>query len=256
MIGYITNSILPLRMGEFIRGIMLGEKINISKSTALATVVVERMIDFVSLLVVIVCVGIMFPFPDSIKEAAWAMAGGISLVLIIILYFAIADDPLGGLFGKFFDLLPRKIGNFLRDMAAKFIVGFGLLRTGKNYLIILIESAVLWLLYGFQVYLILLAFNFLSEYEAIATSPMLASFVILVLSAVGLSLPSAPGGMGTFHAACMVGISLFSVPAAPAASFAVVIHAVTILFYIFIGVPFMFREGIRFGDLTKLEQKR
>lgn len=256
MIGYIANTVLPLRMGEFIRGVMLGQKIKISKSTSLATVVVERMIDSVSLLLVIVIVGLLFPFSDNIKEAAWAMAGGVSLLLLVILYFAFADDPLAGLFGRIFDLLPKKIGTFLRDMAGKFIVGFGLLRTGKNYLIITIETAILWLLYGLQVFLLLLSFDFLSQYEQIGASPILASFVILVLSAVALSLPSAPGGVGTFHAACMLGLSLFSVASAPAAGFAVIIHAISIIFYICVGIPLMFHEGVRFGDLRKMDQDR
>ncbi len=254
MVGYLANTILPFRMGELIRGVLLGRRIKISKSTSLATVVVERMIDSVSLLGVLAIIGFLFPFSDQFKDAAWIMVGGIAAVLGVILYFAFATDPLSGAFGWLFNMMPGKMGVMLRDIAEKFIAGFGLLRTGRNYGIITIETAVLWCLYALQVFLILMSFNFMKIYPAIGATPILASFVILIVSAVGLSLPSAPGGVGTFHAACILGLSLFGVPAAPGASFALVIHAVTILFYIFWGIPFMLREGVALSELSKFKR--
>ena len=254
MVGYLANAILPLRMGEVIRGILLGRRIGVSKSSALATVVLERVIDVLSLLAVTATVGFIYPFPSVIKKGVFVLGLGSVVVMFAIVYLAFAKDPLDGFIGRVLNLFPRKAAERLRGIAEKFIVGFGLLKAGRHYGVVIIESLGLWLLYALQVYFILLAFDFPRSYELIAVSPFLACFVILVLSAIGLSLPSAPGGVGTFHLANIFSLSLFGVPQSPAAGFALVIHAVTILFYLLAGIPFMLREGIGWRDLKQLER--
>src|SRR5687768_14237148 len=50
VIGFALNTIFPAKIGEVIRPYLLGSKENISKSTAMATVVVERVFDSAAIL--------------------------------------------------------------------------------------------------------------------------------------------------------------------------------------------------------------
>lgn len=53
MIGYAANNVFPLRLGEVLRAYAIGRSEGISKSSALATVIVERLIDVLSLLAIL-----------------------------------------------------------------------------------------------------------------------------------------------------------------------------------------------------------
>lgn len=50
MIGFMANNLLPVRLGEFVRAYTIGEKERISKSSSLATIVVERIFDGITIL--------------------------------------------------------------------------------------------------------------------------------------------------------------------------------------------------------------
>jgi uncharacterized membrane protein YbhN (UPF0104 family) len=93
----------------------------------------------------------------------------------------------------------------------------------------------------------------MEKYPLIGSAPILASFVILAMNSIGVSVPSAPAGVGTFHAVLIFGLSLFDVPASEAAGFAVVIHAVTVAFYIVFGLPMMWREGLHLSELKSIK---
>jgi glycosyltransferase 2 family protein len=173
---------------------------------------------------------------------------GVGVALIV--YLAFGRDLFGGRLGKLIG--DGKIGSAIKEQAGKFAAGLIMLRHTHHHSIIAIESALLWVIYAVQGYLVLMAFHFINDYPLIAASPILASLVILVLNAVGVSLPSAPGSVGTFHAICIFGLSLFDVPPDPAAGYAVVIHAVTFIFYLLGGMPFMWREGLHLGQLRQL----
>ncbi|HND76167.1 MAG TPA: lysylphosphatidylglycerol synthase transmembrane domain-containing protein, partial [bacterium] len=68
-IGFMINNILPFRLGEIARGYILKKEHQISFTASMATVVVERVIDVISLLTVFGVLVIIFPFPEWIKTA-------------------------------------------------------------------------------------------------------------------------------------------------------------------------------------------
>jgi len=252
MVSYFTNSILPIRIGEIVKGVLLSRRINISKSTALATVVLERLIDIISLLILVVLLGFLYSFPAEIKQGIIILSAGVSIAVIIILYFTFAKNPFDSVIGSIFRSFPGGFGNRLIGIIQRFTRGFKALKSLKDYLLVIIETASLWILYGLQYLLIIYAFHFNINYPLIAASPLLISFILLVLNAAGLAIPSAPAGVGTYHAVCIFSLALFGVVADAAAGFALVMHGVTIVFYIFGGIPFMIREGLKIGHLRQM----
>ena len=80
VIGYMANSLLPMRIGELVRSYYLSKESNISKSSVLATILVERVLDAVTLLLFIGIGAIFVP-----------MAGISSLVPFVDLQLAVGN---------------------------------------------------------------------------------------------------------------------------------------------------------------------
>lgn len=254
MVGYFTNSVLPLRMGEVVRGVLLGSRMGITRSSGLGTVLLERVLDMISMLIVMSAVSFLYPFPRQVAEGAAAFGALATIGLVVILYLSFRRDPFGGSLGRLIG--GRRVGRVIREKGEHFAAGFALLRQTQHHFIVVLETGLLWLLYAAQGYLTLSAFDFPRQYPLIAAQPILASFVILVINSIGVSLPSGPAGVGTFHAIAIFGLSLFDVATDQAAGFALVIHAVTVIFYIFGGLPLMWREGLHIGELKRLGPNR
>lgn len=252
MIGYMTNMILPLRMGELIKGILLAKRIAVSKSTAIATVLLERTLDFVSLILLTTIIGFLYPFPETIKNGAIYLGIFVVFFLLGLILIGFSDVFNRVTFNLFQRVLPVRLSAKINQIIKNFRIGIGLLKGSLNYPLIVIETVALWIVYAVQVYLIMASFDFFNIYPELHKSPYLACYVVLIMSALALSLPSAPGGVGTFHAGCIFGLALFLVPAEPAAGFALVIHAVSTVFYVVFGIPFMWHEGLQLREIGKL----
>jgi len=256
MVGYLANTVLPFRAGEVIRGVLLAGRARTTVLAALATVVVERILDILSLLVLAIVIGLLYPFPELVRRTVMSLSAVAAATLLIAIYLVAAPRPLGALPGRLLRILPERLEKTTRLAVERFASGFGALRSIKSYPVVGLETLVLWLLYALQSFLVIVAFGFHRDYPLIAASPLLASFVILIVNTVGISVPSAPAGIGTFHAICIFGLSLFGVAVDPAAGFALVIHAITILFFLIGGLPFMWREGLQLSELKRLENTR
>ena len=79
-IGYMANNLLPARLGEFVRAYIMGKKEGISKSSTLATIVLERIFDGLALLFFLAFISLLFSLPLWIKQAGIA-AGAFFLFL-------------------------------------------------------------------------------------------------------------------------------------------------------------------------------
>ncbi|MGD8555527.1 MAG: lysylphosphatidylglycerol synthase transmembrane domain-containing protein, partial [Anaerolineales bacterium] len=82
--GYLLNNMLPLRLGELGRAYMVSQGQPIGSAKALATVVMERIID-----VVVSLAGLLLalPFvvaPQWARDVAWA-AGGVLVAVVFLL---------------------------------------------------------------------------------------------------------------------------------------------------------------------------
>ncbi len=252
MVGYLANSLLPLRMGDVVRGAMLAQRQKIPTSSGLGTVLIERILDMFSLLVIAAVIGFLFPFPKEMAEGAVVFGIIAAVGIIVTFYLAVDKDPFGGIVGRL--LGGGRIARLVRQKGGEFVAGFAMFRQTEHHWAIIFETLLLWAFYALQGYLILVAFDFPVLYPLIGQQPLLASFVILVISAIGIALPAAPAGVGTFHAVVIFGLSLFDVPTDQAAGFALVIHAVSVIFYIIFGLPFMWREGLHISELKGIEE--
>ena len=204
MIGYFGNNILPLRLGEFLRSYIVGKEYSIPKSYVFGTVISERLLDMLSLAFLGFIMLISYPLQSFIKEKIFFICF-ISCLIILIMYL---------LLFKFKNYIHK---NKITDIIYK--VFDGILSIRRDYLFrIVLSSALIWLIYLLDVYFMQKAFQFNLSWNQILT--------ILVISSMALSIPSAPGMIGTFHAAIkFTMVDLFSYTINDGNSFAILMHA-------------------------------
>lgn len=69
IVGYTVNNIVPARMGDVMRVFLLARETGIRKSASLATVVLERLLDLLAILAIIVACTLVLPWPSPILTA-------------------------------------------------------------------------------------------------------------------------------------------------------------------------------------------
>lgn len=241
MIGYAANNIFPLRLGEFLRAYAIGKSQKISKSSSFATIIVERLIDILSLLLLLASTILFYPLPEIIKSSGYVILAITLGVIIFMIFLMEKSDATIALLQK---LLPARIFVSVERIARSFLQGFQALRNSQHYLKVSFLSIVVWLMYAATVYMAFFAFDFPGDYQL----NIAASLVVLVTVSIGIMIPSSPGFVGTYHWFCMQSLALYGVPHSKALSFAVISHALNTLPFTIIGLLYFWKENLHFSD--------
>ncbi len=241
MIGYAANNIFPLRLGEFLRAYALAKSQNISKTSSFATVVVDRLLDILSLLLVLAITVFLYPLPENIKRGAYVIsAGTVGVIVFIVLLMEKTDATLAFLS----KILPGKIYEVVQKIARSFLQGFMVFKKSEHYLMVLLLSLGVWLLYAVVVYISFFIFNLDIKYGL----DIYSALVVLVVISIGLMIPSSPGFVGTYHAFCIWSLGLFGVAKSDAGSFAVISHAMNTIPFTIVGLLYFWHENLHFSD--------
>lgn len=242
-VGFLAIAAIPARIGELARPYLIAKKSSIKMSSALGTVIVERVMDSLAVLTITIAVLILQDLPS------WMIKSGILFFIVTVLMIAsiigliwrreaaikIIDGILRRLHGK----LAQKVNNVIHH----FIDGFQVITDVKRLLYLLFLSAVVWLVDVAAIYALLLAFGF--------DLPVLAAFVIMVILIAGIAIPTAPGFIGNWHYACILALSLFNIAKPEAFSFALVYHFLSMIVLIVLGVGFLPFNKFSISDMTK-----
>ncbi|RPI06330.1 MAG: UPF0104 family protein [Ignavibacteriae bacterium] len=256
MIGYAINNILP-RVGEIVRPYIIGNREGISRTSVFGTIVVERILDFMSFYF-IVCV-VLFVYPHSLDPFVGQsdavrplfLAGSLACLAIFILLFFKAEE-LFRFLAKVLRFVPERQKVKAEKMLDKFYSGFAVAKLRDKFSVILFQSFLIWALNALIMFVPFFAF------EPLVKSGMDfagASVVLLVISSFAWILP-APGAMGTYHSFLKVAmVGLYGIDETTALSYAIVTHEVGYIVVMVIGVYYYFRDRLRVSDLTTASSK-
>lgn len=264
-VGYFVNDVLPARLGEIARAYLLSKKAEIGKIKSFSTVVLDRVLDGVtlivlSLLAIIAAIGIQESFYFHLALAIVIFFGGF-LFFIFPKEFAKAFRPLWKIFpedkkageGKAASI-KDKIKKFYYKVQLKKVIrkiyyeiseGRKVLFSGiKNNAILWSSSFIIWIIEA--AYFLSIAWVFgvqLSIFQA-----------IILVAFVGIStmIPSAPGFIGTFEAAFLVALGLFGVNASTATAIALVTHALQFAIVMILGAISLHGLDISFKKLSRM----
>lgn len=247
MIGFMANNVLPLRLGEFVRPWALARRERLSKSTLLATVVVERAVDMLTLLGIFGMSMLVHPIAastDAGRLVQWGARVLIGLCVALTLFViavernrALAQAVVRGVTAP----LPGGTRTRVADMLAHFLEGLGLFRDLGRLARVFALSFTMFMCFAFGLGVSLWSLGI--------SLPWYAGLVMLVITAIGIMVPAAPGYIGTLNIACTAGLALFGVGKAQSVPFS--------WFYFFsqwlpitaVGLVYLNREGLSLRSL-------
>lgn len=240
MIGYMGNTVLPAHLGEVFRANVVGNSEDIPTSSTLATLVMERIIDVLSLLLIMVLSLIVYPFPDWVTKSGYLMfVLTIGLFLFLVL-LKNQNQITQNLLKKFLSVLPDPLAQKLEELMVAFIDGINGMKRKREYLVVLMLSLGIWFFYWLNLHLVMISFNLTQTYNV----GVVSSLVLLVITTISVVVPSSPGYVGTYHYLCQLSLELFGVPRSVGLSIAFVAHGISILPTALVGMVMAWKEGI------------
>ncbi len=247
MIGLMVNNVLPFRLGELARGHYLKRAAGMSFTTSIGLVIIERILDVLSLLFLFGILVFFFPFPSWVRRGGAIVLG--IMVVVILALFLISRNL--ARVRRFIDLVvfrfsPRAADR-LHRLAASFAEGVRFAHSTGAYGKMAFQTALIWTSYVVAVWAMFPAMGFDKQYGL----GMFEATVVMVFSTFAILIPSAPGYVGTFHEVAKQSLMFFRVPREPALALAIVFHAIHYVSITSIGLVLFFKSQMSFGDTLK-----
>lgn len=250
-IGYMGNNIYPARAGEVLRSYLLRRREGVPMSASLATIVVERAFDG------IVMLGFVFlNLPELARVTAdsglvgdirsLAILGAIAFLLAVLVFLIMAVQQQRAkrlVTWVTRRLLPQRWGDQAESMAHRFLEGLASLRSGRDTVMVLATSVVIWLFETFKYWMVMHAFPFQVTFFAL----MLMNGIVNLAT----TIPSAPGYIGTFDAPGIAVLVAYGVDQATAAGYTLVLHAALWLPITALGAIYLARESLSWRMVQK-----
>jgi uncharacterized protein (TIRG00374 family) len=240
IIGYAANVVTPAHLGEVLRSYVLSKKRELPMSAILGTVVIERIIDVFSLLALMVVAIFIHPFPAWVVRSGYIMFAGTMGLLFLLILLKKSRSFTKAFLGLVHKILPERIAHQLNIITERFLWGIVPLKKWHDYITVILFSLAIWFCYGLVFQFSLHAFGFVEAYQL----GWQVSLILLVITCVAVVVPSSPGYVGPYHYLCQITLAMFAVPAGPALSYATVVHAVSFLPVLLVGLALANYEGM------------
>lgn len=232
MIGYLANLAVP-RLGEVTRCGTLSRTAKIPFDSLLGTVIIERIIDVVCLLICTILVAIIefdrlgnfltvnIINPLGAKLSVIYNNPLITIIVLLVLTTIIfllvkRKKKPGG--------LTAKISALIRGIAG----GIDTIRKLKHPLGFILHTILIWAMYFLMSYLCFFAL------ESTAGLEWRAGLFVLVVGGMGMSAP-VQGGIGAYHLLVSQGLVLYGITAENGITFATLMHTSQTLVVIILG---------------------
>ncbi len=255
IIGFMMNNILPARLGEFYRAHLNGKKQGISRSASLATIILERLFDGLTMIVAL-WAALSFAnlpiqvqsMPLSIQYAIrWApwffgTAFFFCFALLIFKQTAIA------IMNYFISHAPHKYQEVLSKIGHAFIDGLQILQNFKESFGVMALSLLAWGCEFTSYYFIAIGFSL-----APAPLNLWSAALLMAVANLGILIPNAPGGVGLFE---FIGVGLllpYGIAKATAVGYMFFLHFLLLIPITLMGLYFFAKEGLHFKDIGKKE---
>lgn len=247
VIGFTATFLLPGRPGEVLRPYLLARAEGFRTASAFATVIIERVLDLASVLLLFGWLLLTADFEVG-REVKLAGAGSTVLAVGALgLLVAGAGHPerLGRWAGWITRILPARARDAVVHFVHTFAEGLAVMRRPAPLIVSFVLSILLWMSIGLGIWLTSRAFDL--------TFSFVGSFLVVMFLVVGVSVPT-PGGVGGFHKMYQLAVTtFFGAAAEAAAACAIVLHAVSFVPISIMGLLFMLQDGLSFGSLRAMK---
>jgi uncharacterized protein (TIRG00374 family) len=246
-IGFMANMVLPLRVGEVIRPVLLSRKENEPISGVLATVVLERIFDMFTILFLFGVAASLVSVSEQVRQWGYrlfALAVIIAgMVALVRWQEGLALRLLQAVLRPLPARLAEPVGHFFRG----FVQALEILDSPLTFVQLLGWSLYLWIVITGVYLLGLVAFR-------IQAPLILGAVVVNSVVAIAVSAPSAPGYIGAFQVGCTLSLAVFGVAKSDAFAYSIVLHVAQFLGVIAAGLYSLAREGMTMRQLEAVSE--
>ena len=257
-VGYAAITLLPARMGDIIRPVILAKRDHFPVSAGLASILTERVFD---LWTVVLFFLVFLIWPPSMMDLDAGAEANLRLLQLsgygVGIVLAIGTLVLLGLFryqDRFVEVLSKPLARFapswrkpFANFLNHFLDGLRVLQRPRDLVVTAAASFALWYIIFWQVKVTLLAFHL--------DLPLRVAFLLVTLAVLGLAIPT-PGGVGGFHKATQIGLTtFFGVELNLATAIAIVYHAICFVPITVIGLLCLPLLGMRLSDVRGMAEE-
>jgi len=257
IVGFMTGLVVP-RAGEVVRPYLVGRRHAIPISAAFASIILERLVDLVTVVLLFGAYLYVLPMPAAqvrgpllglLKVGAGVAGLGALAVLLVLLAFSLKGERAMVLVDRLLKPLPARLSRPVSQGFRSFGEGLAVLQAPASHLLaIFAQSLVLWLSIDLTMYLNNRAFGL--------DLPFHSTFLLIGFLTVGVAVPT-PGMVGGFHESYLLALTqAFGVDKGTAAAAGITAHALSNLPVLVLGLLFLGREGLTFGKVAEMTERR
>ena len=245
-VSYLVNAVIPFRAGELARAWLATRSAPpVPMFQSFSTIVVERLLDTLSVLIILALALTAAPLPPEMRTvaafAAPLVLAGFLFLIVLSANRARANRWAAALAARV-TFLQR---GHLLTWFASFLDGLRPLTMPKTLLLVLAWTAVSWIFSLASGYVLMAAFYPEPSWAAVALFTVAASFAVAV--------PAVPGNVGTWEASVVFALTAmgYGQPYETALAFAVVLHALNLIVFGVLGVAGFVQEGVSLEQLSQ-----
>jgi uncharacterized protein (TIRG00374 family) len=254
-IGFMATNLLPARAGEFARAYAARRLTGAPFTTAFASLAVERMIDGVTLVILLMTASWAGGFGanttigavtlgEIARSASVFFLGILVVTIVIVQHPKRAQAIISAITQR---VLPVRWADKVMRLVQGLLLGLDSLRSPKRFLAVLFWSLIVWLTGAASLWIGLHAF-------AIEV-PWSAAIMLQSLLAFGVAVQFSPGFFGQWEVICRYALALYGVPAGPAVSYAFGYHLGGFVPITVLGMWSLSRAHLHLTDLKAGEYK-
>jgi hypothetical protein len=245
-IGFMANMILPLRIGEVIRPVLLSRRAKLPLSGVLASVLLERIFDMFTILFLFGVSVSIVTVSDQVRQWGWMLSGLALAVAAVIVLIRLQEKLALRIARRLADLLPEKVGDPAYGFAQGFVHALEMLDSPMAYV-----RAFAWSLYLWLAISLIYVFGFWAFHMDVPE--LRGALVMTTLVAIAVSVPSAPGFIGSFQLGCVLGLRIFGIDDSPALAFSLIVHLTQFVGVIGAGLYSLWVENISLREVEAAE---
>ncbi len=255
LVGFMTGLLVP-RAGEVVRPYLVSRRHPIKTSAGFASIILERLIDLVTVLLLFALYLYALPAPAAqtrgellgYLKLGGALAGVAALaVLAVLLLLHGHSAAVVSALRRVLSPLPVRLVDVVARAVATFAEGLAVLKASPGHLLVIFgQSVLVWLSICLSIWWNNLAFGL--------DLPFHTSFLMVAFLTVGVAVPT-PGTVGGFHEFYLLALTqAFAVDKHTAAAAGIACHALTNLPVLVLGLALLGREGLTMGKVADIAE--
>ncbi len=259
MIGFMANNVLPAHAGELVRAFLLSKKGKISFFAVTSTILIERLFDGVTLVILLVSVLFFIDGPAWLQYGSITATAVVISALVFLALLASEKSKLRKFILNLVEKIPGKLRGKVKPRVKAFIFGLDILKDWTLMTPVLLLSIFIWLFMGATVFIILNSFPI---HQYVDLNIGLFSMTTVILLALAIVIPSSPGYIGVTQFVFITTFGLFvnmdtvaSIAKGYILNGSVIFNLTQYIPITLFGIILLFKEGLSLKSLNIKKEK-